>query len=361
MAKRRRLEVPTEDTLKELETGFARETKSAFGALPPIAQVAADAASQATPESAEAREEAARDKADAETLRKAVADGLLVQEIPTVEILAEELSRDRMEIDTEEMAELRASILAHGLRLPIEVYPLTKPGANVKYGLISGWRRLAAVRQLLAETGDAQYEVIRAIKRTPANAADAYVAMVEENEIRANLSHYERGRIAVMAVQAAAFSSVEDAVAQLFHAASKAKRSKIRGFAELHEELGDLLVFPTALNERQGLKLIGALRSGFAREMRAALATGQGVDPQSEWELLEPFTVMADDAPKGRKTAAQARRRVERADEVHLANGIVMRREHDGKSHLIRLEGKVVDVMMVEEVMAAVKHLLEPT
>jgi len=360
MAKRRRLEVPTEDTLKEIETGFARETKSAFGALPPIAQVAADAASQATPESTQAREDAARDKVDAEALRKAMADGLLVQEIPTLEIQAEELSRDRMEIDTEEMAELRASIQAHGMRLPIEIYPLAKPGPNARYGLISGWRRLAAIRQLLAETGDAQYEVIRAIQRKPGNAADAYIAMVEENEIRSNLSQYERGRVAVMAVQAAAFSTIEDAVAQLFHAGSKAKRSKIRGFAELHEELGDLLVFPTLLNERQGLKLIAALRAGFAREMRAALATGQGVDPQSEWELLEPFTVMADDLPKGRTGKAPVRPRVERMDEVQLANGIVMRREHDHRGYLIRLDGKVVDSMMVDEVMAAIKHLLEP-
>ena len=361
MAKRRRLEVPTEDTLKDIEDGFARETKSAFGALPPIAQVAADAASQATPESAEAREEAARDKADAETLRKAVADGLLVQEIFIKEIHADELSRDRMSVDTEEMEELRASILAHGLRMPVEVYALPHPGAHQKYGLISGWRRLAAFRQLLAETDDPKYAVIRAIKRTPGNAADAYVAMVEENEIRASLSHYERGRIAVMAVQASAFANVEDAVAQLFHAGSKAKRSKIRGFAELHEELGDLLVFPTSLNERQGLKLIGALRSGFAREMRAALATGQGVDPQSEWELLEPFTVMQDEHPTQRKRVTSVQPRIERADEVHLANGVIMRREHDGKSYLIRLEGKNVDVEMVEDVMAAVKHMFEPS
>lgn len=360
MAKRRRLEVPTEDSLKDLETGFARETKSAFGALPPIAQVAADAASQSTPQSAEAREEAARDKADAERLRKAVADGLLVQEVPVALIHADELSRDRMSVDTEEMEELRASIKAHGLRMPIEIYDLPPHGGTLKYALISGWRRLGAYRQLLAETGDPKYETIRAIKRTPASAAEAYIAMVEENEIRANLSPYERGRIAVMAVQAGAFSNVEDAVAHLFHAASKAKRSKIRGFAELHEELGDLLLAPEAYNEREGLKLIGALRAGFAREMRAALATGQGVDPQSEWELLEPFTVTRDDRSPARKPVAPARPKVERADEVHLANGIVMRREHDGKSHLIRLEGKVVDVIMVEEVMAAVKHLLEP-
>lgn len=51
--------------------------------------------------------------------------------------------------------------------------------------------------------------------------------MVEENEVRANLSHYERGRIAVLAAEQGHFTHVEEAVARLSGAASKAKRSKI--------------------------------------------------------------------------------------------------------------------------------------
>ncbi|WP_311199555.1 hypothetical protein [Phaeobacter inhibens] len=50
----------------------------------------------------------------------------------------------------------------------------------------------------------------------------------------------------------------------LFGAASKAKRSKVRSFAAVHEGLGDLLRYPNALSEKAGLKLAAALRSGGA-------------------------------------------------------------------------------------------------
>ena len=51
------------------------------------------------------------------------------------------------------------------------------------------------------------------------------------------------------------FADVEEAVARLFGAASKAKRSKIRSFALVHEELGDMLAFPEELTEKGGLRL----------------------------------------------------------------------------------------------------------
>jgi nucleotide-binding universal stress UspA family protein len=111
--------------------------------------------------------------------------------------------------------------------------------------------------------------------------------MVEENEIRSDLSHYERGRVAVMATSQGAFVSVEDAVNELFHAGSKAKRSKIRAFAELHEELGDLLNFAPNLSERQGLRLVGAIRSGMAPDLRRALGAGVAQDAASDDVLTQ--------------------------------------------------------------------------
>ena len=53
------------------------------------------------------------------------------------------------------------------------------------YGLISGWRRLTALQALHAETGEARFATVQALVRRPETAADAYVTMVEENEIRA--------------------------------------------------------------------------------------------------------------------------------------------------------------------------------
>lgn len=106
--------------------------------------------------------------------------------------------------------------------------------------------------------------------------------MVEENEVRANLSHYECRGIAVPAAEQGHFAHVEEAVARLFGAASKAKRSKIRSFAMVHEELGDMLAFPEELTEKNGLRLAAALRQGVEGELRAALAAQSPSDGASE-------------------------------------------------------------------------------
>jgi len=263
------------------------------------------------------------------------------------------------------MEELKQSIQIHGLRLPIDLFPLRDPEPGETYGLISGWRRLMAFRTLLAETGDERYATIPAFVRSVGTGANAYIAMVEENEIRANLSHYERGRVAVMAVGHGAFDSVEDAVNALYQTGSKAKRSKIRSFAELHEELGDMLSFAADLSERQGLRLVAAMRQGYIRELRQVLATGQGVDAPSEWGLLEPVIEQAEattSVQKPRRVARQAAPRGSDAGDGYyrLANGITIMRDSDSRGYYIRLEGSVVNFELVEEVMFEIKRLLEP-
>ena len=373
MAKRKRLEAPSADALKEIEEGFARETSAAgpLGPMPPLAKIAGEAAAGASALSSEDRLRAARDSADAERYRRALEAGLIVQELPVAAILAEELARDRMVFSPEEMDELKTSIRAHGLRLPIEVFEMPdsaeEPGP--RYALISGWRRLMAFRALLGETGDARYATIKAIVRPRGTVAEAYVSMVEENEIRSGLSQYERGRIAVMATGQGAFASVEEAVNALFHAGSKAKRSKIRAFAELHEELGDMLSFADLMSERQGLRLVNAIRGGMAGALRRALAAGQaaggGQDAAAEWALMEPIVEQSEamdkpDKSPGRPRVTPPRRTEEGEGYVKLANGITMMRDRDSRSHYIRLEGRVVNVELVELVMAEIKRLLEP-
>jgi len=362
---RRRLEVPSADELKKIEEGFARETsRDGSGVRPPIAHVAGEAAALSAPLPAPLRAQAARDATDAARLRRAEAEGLLITEIGIDDVHAEELARDRMRIDGAQMDELRASIRAHGLRLPIEVFELAEPRDGRRYGLISGWRRLSALRGLHAETGDAAYGRVRAFVRRPENAQAAYVAMVEENEIRAELSQYERGRVAVLAAGEGAFANVETAVEALFHAGSRAKRSKVRSFALIHEELGDLLSFAPALSERAGLRLAQALRAGYGAEMRGALASGQGVSADQEWALLEPLILAAeaegsDPARGGRPRSALVKRAV-REDTVPLANGMSITREHDGTNYLIRFKGAQVDAELVNTVMLEIQRLLGP-
>ncbi|WP_282154190.1 ParB/RepB/Spo0J family partition protein [Ruegeria atlantica] len=284
MAKRRRLAVPNTAELEELEVGFAaKPSLNPFDGTtptPPIAQVAAEAASLSGMATVTDRVELAKDQSDAARWRDAKDAGLVAEMLPIESIDAEYIRRDRMVEDEEAMAELLESLRTNGLRTPIEV---TRDGES--YGLISGFRRLDAFRRL-SKTDD-RFATIPAFVRGAGSGQGAYVSMVEENELRSNLSPYERGRIAVLAVGQGIFESTEAAVDVLFAAASKAKRSKVRSFAMVHEALGDLLQHPVALSEKAGLKLASALRGGAQSKLRRALAEAEVIDPKTEWDALE--------------------------------------------------------------------------
>ena len=117
-------------------------------------------------------------------------------------------------------------------------------GGALPYGLISGWRRLQALKALHAETGEARFATVQALVRRPETAADAYVTMVEENEIRLGLSHYERARVAALATARGVFPSEDDALRALFATASRPKRSRIRAFLDIFHALDGVPALP---------------------------------------------------------------------------------------------------------------------
>ena len=247
MAKRKRLEMPAETVSPDLET------KPAFPApraRMPIADVAGEVAGRA------ALEEVAREMTLAE------GEGRVVKKLPLERISVHHLARDRMVLDEDEMAALAASIEARGQQTPIEVTDL-----GDSYGLISGLRRVEALQRL------GRGEVLAIIRR-PETSQAAYQAMVEENEIRADLSFFERAQIAVAAVGQGVFPSTKMAVKGLFAHAPRAKRSKITKFVTICEELGSVLRFPAAIPEHLGIKLAQAMdgkpdyASGIAVRLR---------------------------------------------------------------------------------------------
>lgn len=282
MARRRRLTAPDANALNAIEDGFAAKPLETKSMVPPIAQVAGESAALAAMEQVTDRAALAQAEADAEKYNNAMSAGLVAEHISLAEIDESHIRRDRMDVGAEEMEELEASLRANGLRTPIEVVK-TDDG----YGLISGFRRLKAFRKLALESP--YFEKIAAFVRPGSASADAYVNMVEENEIRADLTPYERGRIAVLAVGQGAFADVAAAVDALFASVSKAKRSKVRSFALIHERLGDLLQFPAGLSERNGLKLATGLRSGDSEDLRRVLARQEPVDAKTEWAGIEAW------------------------------------------------------------------------
>ncbi|WP_260349875.1 ParB/RepB/Spo0J family partition protein [Alloyangia mangrovi] len=264
MAKRKRLTPLETGPHIGLDTGepaAGLETKSMFTAprrAAPIADVAAGAAASAALEELSERWEAAR------------REGKLVLEIPLEQIEMTHLVRDRIAEDPEEAQALRDSLRARGQQTPIEVVAL--PG-RAAYGLLSGWRRCRALAALREETGEARFGTVQALLRRPEDGHAAYVAMIEENEIRANLSHYERARIVVKAAERGVFASEKSALATLFASVPRARRSKINSFIAIVKSLDRALRFPEALSERAGLELAQQLRDrpGIAQEIAQAL------------------------------------------------------------------------------------------
>jgi len=205
--------------------------------------------------------------------------------------------RDRLVLDDEEMATLMASLSARGQQTPIEVVRLE----DGRFGLISGWRRLTALTRLYAETGGARFAAVRARVIAPPDAEAAYVAMVEENEIRVNLSHYERARIAWRAHVEGVFPTVRAALKGLYGAVPRAKRSKIGSFVVLVEALDDVLAYPTAISEKLGLALAKALEgdAGLAARLRAGLEAAAPGDAAGELAVLSAaLAPKADPKPK---------------------------------------------------------------
>lgn len=366
MVKRRRLETPSHADLDRIEQEFRSETSDrpmpARG-IAPIAQVAADSASQSQTEGADARAARAKLEADAARLHSAQQQGLLMVELPVDQIDEGAMIRDRMTMNEEDMQELRQSIATHGLRLPIEVFELEKPGrAGQGYGLLSGYRRLLATRALLEMTEADKYRVIRAVIRPREDSGGAFVSMIEENEVREELSQFERGRIAVIAADQGAFANTEEAVAKLFATGSKAKRSKIRSFALIFEELGDMLRFPEGLTERRGLQLASALRRGAETQLRNALSRVASADAEEEWAAIEPVLRGLDQSGQeasrgGRPKSKSASSGWIDAQTIRTNSGVTIRRGSDSKGQLLRFEGASVE--LIDGLMVKIQDLLE--
>jgi ParB family transcriptional regulator, chromosome partitioning protein len=253
----------------------------------PIARVAAEAAAGAALEEM------------AETLRAAREEGRMVLALPLVDVAPDHLARDRLPAEDGDMAGLKESIRAHGQRTPIEVSPL---GGPLPYGLVSGWRRLAALKALHAETGEARFATVRALVLRPENAGAAYVAMVEENEIRLGLSYYERARVVALAADRGVFPDEGTARRTLFASASRPKRSRIGAFGELYRALDAHLRFPRAIPERLGLRLVERIREGQGKAIAEALDAAAPGDAEAEMALLERLS----QPPRARRNQAGA-------------------------------------------------------
>lgn len=316
MAKRKRL-TPT------VLTAPGEESTTASPLRAPIAQVAGEAAAQSALTEVAAQLQQARE------------EGRLVQKIPLAQVELNHLIRDRVSVEEDALEDLVRSIDARGQQTPIEVVQLE----NGRYGLISGWRRMQALRRL-------GIDHVLAIVRTPETLTEAYVAMVEENEIRQGLSYYERARIAARACEQGLFETPQAAITALFAAGSRAKRSKINSFVILYQTLGEQLRYPTAIRERLGLALVAGLQKDAGLQQRLTEALRAPCETAAEEIAVLTDTLQGKEQAKDQPPCPQPFKEV-------VVPGITMTIYESGaRGAKVMIAGKRVDADLVERLRA---------
>lgn len=266
------------------------------------------------------------------------------------------LPRDRLALDDTALEELKTSISTTGLRQPIEVFELAAPHGPHRYGLISGLRRLTALRAL-AEMVPARFPTIAAFLRTPQSRAEAVVAMVAENDQRADITPWERGLILVRCRNSGLFDTLDAAVVALHPFAFAMKRSRLRALAHAVEELDGLLEGPTALSQRQVLRLAAALRGGWSDLIRTALEESRARTIEAQWELLQPVLAEAEATLRDPDpiTRPGRPRRLLRPRE-----GLTIRRERTPEGYLLRFTGPEASGMMIDSVLDDIERMYAP-
>lgn len=279
-----------------------------------------------------------------------------ILDLPLDAIDAAALPRDRMALDPAQLEELQVSIATSGLRQPIEVYELAAPGGACRYGLISGLRRLTALRNLAAML-PARYPTIPAFLRSPQSLPQALAAMVEENAIRGEISPWEQGLVLVRCRNAQIFPTLDAAVEALHPLASTVKRSRLRALAHVVEELDGLLVEPQALSQRQMLRLAAHLRGGWADLIRTALEESRAKTAVAQWALLQPVLDEADQTLRSPEpvTYNGRPRRLLRA-----RPGLTIRRELAPEGWTLRFTGPEATGMMIDQVLDDIERMYGP-
>ncbi len=262
------------------------------------------------------------------------------------------LPRDRSAMTAAGLTELAASIRASGLRTPVEVFAQGSD-PDRPWGLISGFRRLAAFRLLHGEDPDnPAFAAIPATVRTPASTADAIRLMVEENDIRADISPWDQARIAVEAVPAH-FETVDAAVAALYPSASRQRRARIRATATAVEELSGILAEPTLLSMRQLERLSAACRGGFTELMVHALDHASTRDPAQQWRILENVLLEAEHEARNPTTVDPRPGRPRRT--LRPRRGLWIRREMTPDGWSLHFTGDEATGRLMERIMDEVE------
>ena len=262
-----------------IETPDTPKRKREVGPMGAAVREAAGSLAESTESLVEQRRQNA---SDAKEWRRAQGEGRVLVEIALGDIQTDALPRDRLDLDAvaapDEMEELKTSIRERGQKEPIEVFAVAGG-----YQLKKGWRRLTALRQLYKETADDRFaHAVARVDDGAVNRIDLYIDMVEENVIREDLTFAEMAQVAIIAAREEG-QAAADLVSRIYASLHKMKRSYIRSFVFLLDELDTALKFPKAVARNLGVEVARRLQGApdLAPALRADLAEAETAEEQT--------------------------------------------------------------------------------
>ena len=282
-----------------------------------------------------------------------------ILQIPIRTIDAFALPRDRSTLDPAALAELQSSVATEGLRQPIEVWCLSTPTPEHQYGLISGLRRLAAHVNLAELRGNGDFTTIAAFVRTPVDFPAALAAMVTENEIRTQITPWEKADLILQSVALAIFDTPDAAIAKLFPEATATARSRLRAIASVVEALSEVMTDGPSYSLRQLLRIASALRADFGMVIETALRECPDKSADVQWELLQNVLTEAElSLTDPRRVDPPPPRRAKRV--IGPREGLTIRREWLPNGWRLVFTGPEAKGMMIESVMGEIERMYGP-
>ncbi|HSF95590.1 MAG TPA: ParB/RepB/Spo0J family partition protein [Thermohalobaculum sp.] len=279
-----------------------------------------------------------------------------VRLIPLPEIDPQALPRDRLTLDDRPLGELIDSIAVDGLRMPVEVWELseardTGSGTPHRYGLISGFRRLAAYQRLWRDGQDGRFAAIPAFLRQPRSVGQAMAQMIGENEIRVQISPWERARILSQAVDEGIFDTVDAAVAGLYPLADRHKRGRLRLMVPVVEALEGLLATPEQLSQNRMLTLAAGFAAGYGEVIETALEESSAATLEAQWRVLRGVLAELGAEPDPGPTRPGYPRRV-----VRPRKGLTIRRELTRDGWCLHFTGREAKGGLMDDILDEVER-----
>jgi ParB family transcriptional regulator, chromosome partitioning protein len=275
--------------------------------------------------------------------------------IPLAEIRADALLRDRTALDPDALDELVRSIFDTGLHTPIEVWRLSTPEPPCTYGLVAGLRRLTAFHALQSWPDPARFATIPALVLDARDLPQVMAVMVAENEVRAPVAPWDKGRLLVEAVDRGIFPTLDAAVDGLHPSATRQKRSRLRSHALVVEATEGRFTTPERLTQAQMDRLAAALRGNLGAVIDQVLAETSGTSLATQWAALLPVLAEALSPDPDADSARPGRPR--RLLALRSGQGLMIRRERTRAGWALHFTGpEARKGGLVDDILDKVEH-----